>query len=84
MMVKNQFDYEFHTIILAAGRGSRMNHILHGRPKCLLQIANRPMIQYSLELLQRHHIQGLQKNDFFSFLIDLYQYSRGFYYRFGQ
>ncbi|KAH7641050.1 hypothetical protein HUG17_8519 [Dermatophagoides farinae] len=56
-MVKNQFDYEFHTIILAAGRGSRMNHILHGRPKCLLQIANRPMIQYSLELLQRHHIQ---------------------------
>ncbi|KAH9420653.1 Eukaryotic translation initiation factor 2B, subunit 3 gamma, 58kDa [Dermatophagoides pteronyssinus] len=56
MMIENRFDYEFHTIVLAGGRGSRMNHILHGRPKCLLPIANRPMIQYSLELLQRHNI----------------------------
>lgn len=70
-MIENRFDYEFHTIVLAGGRGSRMNHILHGRPKCLLPIANRPMIQYSLELLQRHNILGLKINKSgFSLLID--------------
>ncbi|KAF7495203.1 Translation initiation factor eIF-2B subunit gamma [Sarcoptes scabiei] len=48
---------EFQTLILAGGRGTRINKLLHGKPKCLLKIAQKPMIQYPLELLIRHRIK---------------------------
>lgn len=50
--------FEFQVVILAGGRGFRISQLLHGKPKCLLPIANKPMIQYPLELLIRHRIQG--------------------------
>lgn len=48
---------DLQTIILAAGKGSRMTQLLFGKPKCLLPIANKPMIQYTLELLIRSNIK---------------------------
>ena len=49
---------EFQAVVLAAGKGSRMTEITAGRPKCLLPIANMPMIWYPLQMLQREGFQG--------------------------
>ncbi|MFC1685686.1 NTP transferase domain-containing protein [Nanoarchaeota archaeon] len=38
-------------IILAAGMGTRLKEILNGKPKPLLEIKGKPLIQYSLEAL---------------------------------
>ena len=38
-------------IIMAAGKGTRMSELLSNQPKCLLQVGNKPMIQYPLEML---------------------------------
>ena len=48
---------EFQAVVLAAGKGSRMTEITAGRPKCLLPIANKPMIWYSLRMLEREGFQ---------------------------
>ena len=39
-------------VILAAGRGSRLQPLNHSHPKSLLPICNRPLIAYQLELMQ--------------------------------
>ncbi|KAL6072983.1 Translation initiation factor eIF-2B subunit gamma [Balamuthia mandrillaris] len=44
---------EFQVVILAGGPGSRMYPLTTEMPKPLLPIANRPMISYQLELLER-------------------------------
>eukprot|EP01088_Endostelium_zonatum_P016656 TRINITY_DN4592_c0_g1_i1.p1 TRINITY_DN4592_c0_g1~~TRINITY_DN4592_c0_g1_i1.p1 ORF type:complete len:533 (+),score=151.36 TRINITY_DN4592_c0_g1_i1:67-1665(+) len=44
---------EFQVVILAGGPGSRMYPLTTEVPKALLPIANRPMISYQLELLER-------------------------------
>lgn len=44
---------EFQAVVLAAGKGSRMTEITAGRPKCLLPIANMPMVWYPLRMLER-------------------------------
>lgn len=49
---------EFQVIIFAGGKGNRLTQLLSGKPKCLLPIANKPMIQYPLELLIRSGIKG--------------------------
>ncbi len=38
-------------LILAAGRGSRLGHYSPGTPKCLLEIARRPLIDHQLAAL---------------------------------
>ncbi|KAJ1532156.1 hypothetical protein ONE63_000780 [Megalurothrips usitatus] len=44
---------EFQAVVLAAGKGSRMTEVTAGRPKCLLPIANMPMVWYPLRMLER-------------------------------
>ncbi|KAL6257374.1 hypothetical protein P5V15_010947 [Pogonomyrmex californicus] len=44
---------EFQAIVLAGGKGSRMTELTAGTPKCLLPIANVPMIWYPLQILER-------------------------------
>ncbi|CAI8013772.1 Translation initiation factor eIF-2B subunit gamma [Geodia barretti] len=44
-------------VILAAGRGSRMYPLSEESPKCLLPVANQPLIWYSVQLLERSGFQ---------------------------
>lgn len=44
---------EFQAIVLAGGKGSRMTELTASQPKCLLPIANAPMIWFPLQLLER-------------------------------
>jgi translation initiation factor eIF-2B subunit gamma len=43
---------EFQAIVLAGGKGSRMMELTADQPKCLLPIANVPMIWYPLHILE--------------------------------
>ncbi|XP_014206975.1 translation initiation factor eIF-2B subunit gamma [Copidosoma floridanum] len=49
MVYKN----EFQAVVLAGGKGSRMTELTAGKPKCLLPIANMPMVWYPLKLLEQ-------------------------------
>lgn len=44
---------EFAGIILAAGRGSRMGRLTDERPKCLLELAGRPLLDWQLEAMRK-------------------------------
>ncbi len=44
---------EFQAVILAGGAGNRLYPLSEGVPKCLLPIANRSLLAYQLELLER-------------------------------
>ena len=46
-------------IILAAGSGSRIKDITRGAIKCLLPIANRPMILYPINKLIQAGFKGM-------------------------
>src|SRR5689334_4449056 len=39
-------------VILAAGRGSRMGALSEDRPKCLVQFANKPLVQRQIAALR--------------------------------
>ena len=45
-------------VVLAAGRGSRMYPLSEEFPKCLLPVANKPLIWYSVQLLERSGFRG--------------------------
>jgi hypothetical protein len=49
---------EFQVVLLAGGPGSRMSPLSTEIPKPLLPIANRPMISYQLEFLERAGFSG--------------------------
>lgn len=49
---------EFQVIILAGGKGNRMYPLTEDIPKFLLPVANRPLISYQLELLERVGFSG--------------------------
>lgn len=49
---------EFQAVVLAGGRGSRMQEIASGRPKCLLPVGPYPMIFYPLQMLIKHGFVG--------------------------
>jgi len=50
-----------HSIILAAGRGSRLaEHNPEGRPKCLLELGGRSLLERHLDLL---HVLGMRSVD---------------------
>jgi translation initiation factor eIF-2B subunit gamma len=44
---------EFQAVVMAGGFGNRMYPLTYGFPKCLLPIANRPLLLYPLEILER-------------------------------
>jgi NDP-sugar pyrophosphorylase family protein len=44
---------EFQAIVLAGGKGSRMNGLIKNTPKCLLPIGNKPMIWYPVRFLEK-------------------------------
>jgi histidinol-phosphate phosphatase family protein len=43
-------------VIIAGGRGTRMGALGEGLPKALLPVAGRPLLDYSLKLLQRYEV----------------------------
>lgn len=66
---------EYQAVVMAAGRGSRMTDLVDPKkPKCLLPIGNRPMIWYSLKLLEKTGFEGLFLSAFFYCHLDIYQY----------
>lgn len=46
-------------IILAAGRGSRMEHLTLNRPKCLLEFQEKTIIETQIDLFRKHGIQNI-------------------------
>ncbi|KAL7299153.1 hypothetical protein TKK_0007752 [Trichogramma kaykai] len=53
MKIKKMGHSDFQAVVLAGGKGSRMTELTAGKPKCLLPIANLPMIYYPLHFLER-------------------------------
>jgi choline kinase len=49
---------EFQVVILPGGAGRRMFPLIEDTPKCLLPVANRPLLSYQLELLERVGFKG--------------------------
>ena len=49
---------EWSAIVLAGGIGSRLRPLTHNIPKPLVPVANKPMIDYNLELLRNAGITG--------------------------
>lgn len=46
-------------IILAAGRGRRLEHLTDERPKCLLRVGPLTLIEHQLELLRLHGVESI-------------------------
>ena len=46
-------------VILAGGKGTRINEISNGLPKALMPINGKPLILYQIELLKKNNIQDI-------------------------
>lgn len=49
---------EFQAVVMAAGRGSRMTDLTSRIPKPLLPVGNKPMIWYTVDMLEKVGFQG--------------------------
>jgi translation initiation factor eIF-2B subunit gamma len=49
---------EFQVIILAGGPASDLSPLTDDIPKCILPVANRPLISYPLELVENSSFRG--------------------------
>jgi mannose-1-phosphate guanylyltransferase / phosphomannomutase len=49
-------------MVMAAGAGTRLRPLTHGVPKPMVPIANRPVLEYTLENLKRHGITEIMLN----------------------
>lgn len=47
------------SVILAAGKGTRISRYLSGNPKCTVDIGNTKLIQYTIELLNKKNIHDI-------------------------
>src|SRR5262245_7059025 len=68
-------------MILAAGLGTRLRPLTHSTPKALLLVNGRPLIYYSLKLLEKHGIREAVIN--LHYLGDLIQKELGDGSKFG-
>ena len=67
-------------LILAAGRGSRLNELTEIRPKCFLQIQGRPLIDWQLSTLRKSGVSPIgivtgYKSDYLNELGDVQFYN---------
>jgi NDP-sugar pyrophosphorylase family protein len=46
-------------VILAAGEGKRVRPLTRSRPKALLPVANRPIIEYIIEALLKNGVRDI-------------------------
>jgi L-glutamine-phosphate cytidylyltransferase len=46
-------------IILAAGVGSRLKHLTKNKPKCLVELNNKPILDYQLNILRKQKIDNI-------------------------
>lgn len=46
-------------IILAAGQGTRLRPLTNDRPKCMVELKDKPLIQYQLDLFKKFDIQDI-------------------------
>jgi len=56
MQIEQKFNgggLEFQAVVLSGGLGNRMYPLTESQPKCLLPIANRPLLSFQLEILER-------------------------------
>ena len=51
---------ELQPVILAAGEGSKMYPLTENKAKCLLPIANVPMICYTVNYLEKYGFVGMR------------------------
>ena len=57
---------EFQAIVLAGGRGTRMDELSSTIPKCLLPIGCKPMIYYPVRMLEQAGFKGKKKEIYLS------------------
>ena len=46
-------------IILAAGRGSRMQHLTNDKPKCLLEVNGKRLLEHQFEAITKAGIRSI-------------------------
>ncbi|MCE7869501.1 hypothetical protein DYH09_03880, partial [bacterium CPR1] len=46
-------------VVMAGGQGARLRPLTCNRPKPLVPICNRPMMEYVVDLLKRHGVTNL-------------------------
>ena len=59
---------EFQAIVLAGGKGSRLDELSSNTPKCLLPIGNKPMIWYPVRMLEKAGFNGIEKKMFLNLI----------------
>ena len=46
-------------IILAAGRGRRMNSLTQNQPKCLLKVKGKPLIEWQIDAFRKNNVNEI-------------------------
>ena len=55
----NKYTPGVQAIILAAGRGSRLKQATTAKPKCLVEVGGRPLLEHQIEMLWRHGVRNI-------------------------
>ena len=46
-------------IILAAGQGTRLRPLTNDRPKCMVELDNKPIIKYQLDMFKKYNVKDI-------------------------